>query len=550
MLVLSVLMGAAVIADANAFLRAQPQGEAERVAARAVEQTLLLELSALGQGAEALLELQEDLRPMYAALPKNMHGKLEAATVRYALHRFFVQKRGWYVKGLEPSGGAWNASSPATVVKDRVPSYIQGLFEQHVHGHGLGLRELAAFAATIQDLVHEEEAGHLIDAYAARGLPLLGRVGSEAVDQAIRVYLMSYIMGSNISGASVRQLSRLERGIAQAYPAWPDTAMWARDMRRAVGHSRQSVRNPFIDDGLDFAEATDVVKQIGQRFGSFQDQDCRSLKEVLVAMEHRGTGRVRLSDFYHGGLGSEWHFSESVDYLRSLGALDESDERRPSVVIPNYISSQSNCLASSSFYSVCCLDECEGLLGHLEQALAAPSAEPARIAELVARLPSDTVDAPRNLSTELLLRLDEIAHLHSGTVPLHGRLFAQWMHHVYPRECPFPHAAGATNPMTPDEWMAARGSNSVVASAEEMKMHAVVGNETYMSMQDKMEALPWMTIEELVSAPSDHGAQSSWSLSRRSTILLASFAFVAAPLALRGSQAPLAASELKLPRYM
>jgi hypothetical protein len=293
-----------------------------------------------------------------------------------------------------------------------------------------------------------------------------------------------------------------------------------------------------------------VVKEIGHRFGSFQDQECRSLKEILVDMEHRGTGRVQLSDFYKGGLGSDWQFSESVDYLRSLGALDESDGQRPSVVIPNYLSSQSNCLASSTFYSVCCLDECEGLLGHVERVVAAPSAEPRQIAEILSQLPSDTVDAPRNLSTTLLRRLDEIASLHSGRVPLHGRLFSQVMHHAYPRECPFPHTTGTTNRMTPDEWMASRGSDAVVASAEEMERHASAGGAEFMTDEDKLEALPWTTIEELVVAPAPSGGQSAWSL-LRCLVLLASLASAIAPLAAHGSKVVFGAavSESRLPRY-
>merc|ERR1719210_1097048 len=100
-----------------------------------------------------------------------------------------------------------------------------------------------------------------------------------------------------------------------------------------------------------------------------------------------------------------------------------------------------NCLSASEFYASCCMNECDGILERSESRVAAPSAEPARIAEIVSSLPSDTVDAPRNLSAALLARLDEIALTH-GRVSLHGRLFAQWMHHAYPRECPFPHASG------------------------------------------------------------------------------------------------------------
>merc|ERR1740122_852309 len=91
-------------------------------------------------------------------------------------------------------------------------------------------------------------------------------------------------------------------------------------------------------------------------------------------------------------------------------------------------------------------------MGHLELSIAAPAATPGHIAGLVAGLRSDSVDAPRILPASLVSRLGEIADHHDGSVPLHGRLFAQWMHHAYPLECPYPHAGGMIQPLTPDEW--------------------------------------------------------------------------------------------------
>merc|ERR1719439_268676 len=106
-------------------------------------------------------------------------------------------------------------------------------------------------------------------------------------------------------------------------------------------------------------------------------------------------------------------------------------------------------------------------MGHLERSIAAPTASPGRIAELVAGLQSDSVDAPRNLSASLMSRLGEIADHHDGLVPLHGRLFAQWMHHAYPLECPYPHTAGTTQPLTQDEFMELTGAEDVMHSEEE-----------------------------------------------------------------------------------
>jgi len=138
---------------------------------------------------------------------------------------------------------------------------------------------------------------------------------------------------------------------------------------------------------------------------------------------------------------------------------------------------------------------------HLEGAIAAPAAEAERIAQLVASLPSDSVAAPRELPTALLGRLQDIATQHGGMVPLHGRLFAQWMHHAYPRECPFPHQAGTVSPLTPNEWMREAGQEDVKASAAEMQSQ--VARDTCSGLKTKTgpcsEArdLPWSSTEEL-----------------------------------------------------
>merc|ERR1719497_67864 len=86
-------------------------------------------------------------------------------------------------------------------------------------------------------------------------------------------------------------------------------------------------------------------------------------------------------------------------------------------------------------------------------------------------MPSATVPAPRTLSDDLRSRLGEVAQHHGGQVPLHGRLFSQWLHHAYPRECPYPHKSGTTNPMTVDAWVEQNGENSMEASDEEMRRH-------------------------------------------------------------------------------
>jgi len=151
--------------------------------------------------------------------------------------------------------------------------------------------------------------------------------------------------------------------------------------------------------------------------------------------------------------------------------------------------SKTNCLANSGFYAICCSNECEGLLRHVEDNVASASASSARIADVISALPSDTVDAPRNLSSTLRSRLDEIAKQNGGEVPLHGRLFSQWMHHAYPRECPFPHVSGTTTPLWPEEYTEQTGQIDL-ATMEEVGVYMGIEHEATL-----MEELPWTAIE-------------------------------------------------------
>merc|ERR1740121_1555116 len=146
-----------------------------------------------------------------------------------------------------------------------------------------------------------------------------------------------------------------------------------------------------------------MAEEFGERYGTFNDVECRSLKKALMAVEGkgRGVGRVRLADFYNMSRYSHWKLNEKVEYLRDLGAIDESNASNPLVIVPNYVTSRPNCLEATPLYAVCCRDECEDLIGRLERELKQPKASPNQIVELVSTYSSDTVKAPRAISDSL-----------------------------------------------------------------------------------------------------------------------------------------------------
>lgn len=403
--------------------------------------------------------MEATLRPMFVAMPKNRQGRLGNSAVRYVLHRFFVQLHGWVIAGLEPGSGA-NATSAATgeraaagvsVLNGKVSAWTQELFEERLGGAGLGLREVAAVAVALERLIHNEASGRLRMAFDRLDVAREAELSGGELEKVLDAYMALYLLGSSLDENSY-SMQRLIPAMPKVYAGWQDTKVFVSDTKHNIEFSQRHRSNPFVVGRPNFDTALRVVESVGERFGQHQDVECQELKEALVEREIRDSGRVTLADFYKIGLGGKFLLRESVDYLRSLGALDESSARAPRVIVPNVVLSKSNCLASTSLYTVCCINECEPLMAHIEHAIAAPSARAQHIAGLVSQLPFATVEAPRNLSDALLRRLEDIAAGHNGAVLLHGRLFAQWMHNAFPRECPFPHLSETTVSLALVEW--------------------------------------------------------------------------------------------------
>ena len=165
----------------------------------------------------------------------------------------------------------------------------------------------------------------------------------------------------------------------------------------------------------------------------WQDGECQVLSNELQSLEAECPGHISLRQFYSSHLHqNKWQFTESLQYLRSLGALEESVQGNPRLISTNYVLGANNCVSTSQFYSQCCLNQCDGYLRKLEKAVVMPEVAAGDLqAAITAILPE-----PEGASTDLAQKLQEISQNSGGKVALHGRPFAEWLHHAYPRECP------------------------------------------------------------------------------------------------------------------
>merc|ERR1719310_1492486 len=319
------------------------------------------------------------------------------------------------------------------------------------------------------------------------------------------------ILGPDVARVTRKQILTASKKMGSYFPAWDDLLLWMEDVRQGVAYTERGRSNPFVAGALPLGAMHRVVSEVPKRFGRWHDALCTTMKNKLVDLENtRSTGRVSLSAFYGGkNTGKDWEFEESVDYLRQLGALDESNPRQMRVIVPNYLIGPNNCIEASEAHTYCCKDECEVLVAEVERGIAAPMGAVEDIVRIVSQISSDTVEAPRNLTSELMRKLESVANRHGGRVPLHGRLFAQWMHHAFPNECPHPYVSGTTAPQTTDAFKKSGGNAFVTNQDRDQYISAHTPPQKL--SEDEAESLLWSEEEELLSYD-DFNLQSWWEI--------------------------------------
>jgi hypothetical protein len=487
----------------NAFLKQSSEGaQSQTVGHIGIEEMLLAEVqSFMGKGHmdANLPEITSMLEPMWLSLPKNKYGNLDHSEVRYALRRIFVQRHGWHIDGLEKIGTDVATDETSGLLRGKVPAFLMDRFQEAFGDSGLKLHELAIFAATLEHIIHDDATDRLHDLFTLLDLKIEQSISQQKATEVLIAFALSIIKGAKRI-SSAQNLRNLLARIHVAYPGWEDTQIWVEDLFRTEEFLESSRLNPFADRTWNFAQIEKVAQKISHQFGHFQNTDCQRLKTVMLEAEDGDTGRVRLSAFYKKFLETNSLFKESAEGLRNMGALEErSGESR--VIVSNYVLAPSNCLADTGFYSICCINECEQVMAQVETAVAAPFARPDTIVSIVSNLSTTTVDAS-SLLPEVVARLHSVAERHGGFVPLHGRLFAQWLHVVFPRECPFPHTLGSVNTTTTAGYTASSSHQMEESKMEKYILNISSTPEKQDVPEEDLEQFHWQH-EELVYRPGE-----------------------------------------------
>jgi len=430
------------------------------------------------------------LYPMWETLPKNLWGNVDWKMLRYTVHRYFMQKYSLLVKGFEPTRLV-NSSvmGAAGILSREADSLVDASLQGKADGRGFSIDDVALVVATLERVIHDGERARLERAYLEMGHRPHRMLAHDSLSSVIETYVMLWMLDDEESISLVLKEPALKH---ELWPMWHDVQDFAAGMVKKMefeaaiaphgGQGRAAFQRSYS-----FEDAHQAVGHITRNFASFWEAECQTIKQSLVGLDKLGIGRVAISDFYGANADGEWRFGESETYLRELGAIDEtSNQRGKQVIIPNYLLGASNCIVTTQYYMVCCINECEDVLNDIEGAVGAPAADVETLLGLAKNMTTYNDESP-SIEGELTQQLRRVSEMHAGQIPLHGRLFAQWLHYVFPRECPYPHKAGAATAASVFEF----GDDSFV-SEDDVRAHSANRHLTSQNISDVEEA-QWMS---------------------------------------------------------
>jgi len=425
------------------------------------------------------------MQASYVALPKNRHGLLSRNAAAYLVHKYAMHVYHYTIRGLgpDPAGPGTNRSDHlSNRQRTSAPETLQSLIENGQAGHGYALREAASLALMMHELVTDQD--------------------SALMNQAFDILVNENMIPPNEEEFSVPDVVKViqawqwlhmhyfdtEKDLFFDHMSVPVHRMYefgklATCLMEAKFYRERHIRNPFKAKTLSTAETVQLAHKATEEMGTWQDDDCKAMKRYLIKLDPDGNGRVLLDTVYDQPESDDEHgeqifrFSESQDYLRSVGALDESDPSHPQVLISNYLLGPANCYKAVAFHTFCCLNECDAVLTEVERAIGGPSAAPDELLPLLGNLTTTSMNEPPPLATSLVDRLSSVAAQNGGMVPLHGRLFAQWLHFAFPHECPYPHITkkdGEGNSLTTSYF---QGAADAMASWTDEEMLPLIEEE-------------------------------------------------------------------------
>merc|ERR1719215_1862273 len=155
--------------------------------------------SMLGCGGQAdpreVAAIRSSLTPMWRTLPKTS-GRIDRRSLRYLVHRYFMQTSSLMVRGFEPTrltnDSHWGA---ADVLSQMVPAYVESVLEsQHSTVHGFSLKDAVDMVVMLDQLIFDSESSLLEGAYEDQHKSTKESLGYFDLQKVLDSYLVRWMI--------------------------------------------------------------------------------------------------------------------------------------------------------------------------------------------------------------------------------------------------------------------------------------------------------------------------------------------------------------------
>jgi hypothetical protein len=320
--------------------------------------------------------------------------------------------------------------------------------EDKVGQQGFDLKILAIFVATLKHLLHGDQQESLKEVWSLYGLQPEDVVDAQKVSDLVEVFIAHHVYtydGYNIDGEDKGFVPSMEvaknevQELREVYSGWPKLRAFMEEEVRGYGKK------------LKFQDASLIADRVLEYFRKVSGSMCHEMEQKIGSFRGGEKGRVKLADLRTLQGNGESLVNENLEYLDQLGALDGSTEDDAYVFVPNYMLGPSNCDMTTSFYDLCCPNPCDMHKEHLERELLSTKSNRSSAIAVITETVQQHLGSA--LPVDMLKTLDIIATAHEDAIPIHSRAFADWLHEVFPRDCPHTRAkdfSGEAGDLLPD----------------------------------------------------------------------------------------------------
>merc|ERR1719321_1446135 len=200
--------------------------------------------SMLGCGGQPdqdhIKSIKATLTPMWRTLPKTS-GRVDRRTLRYLVHRYFMQTSSLMVRGFEPTrltnDSHWGA---ADILSQMVPAYVESVLEsQHNTQNGFTLQDAVDMVLMLDQLIFDSESSLLEGVYKDQRKPLQKSLTYQGLKQVLEAYMVKWMIQADPK--DIAYLLSNKTLLEQVVPHYHNLMQFAEGRIQAFDYERQSL---------------------------------------------------------------------------------------------------------------------------------------------------------------------------------------------------------------------------------------------------------------------------------------------------------------------